>query len=220
MYKKIVYITLSFIILSFSCFSQEIKEYYYDDFQSVSDNISEYNNSLEVNNTKKKLSLLDKDRFHFRLTTGTSFTNFGNNSLYSVYTMPEINYRITDKFSISAGMIQNFSYFPNFSQNKENPIPMSSKMYNTTVFVKGEYQPLEKLILQGTVFYSPSSFNNSDSFSFTNFGMEYKITEKFSIGADVSIIKGNSQYSPFFYNQNINHTRNFGLSSPFNSSVF
>jgi len=181
------------IFYSLLIYSQENKNYYSDEFPEIT-NIS----SLENNFLKQsKLKLLDKERFDFSFSVGTSFMSFGQIGLFSTNIMPKVRYKINDKFSLSAGVFAGSCYLPFSSKGSENSAPMSSKFYNYGAFVQVNYAATDRISINGTVFYSPTNQIKQSSF-FTNIDIDYKLTEKIHLGVGLSIYKGNSLYNPHF----------------------
>ncbi|MDR2009725.1 MAG: hypothetical protein LBQ22_04510 [Bacteroidales bacterium] len=192
--RKYIYI-LVLVFLSVALSAQESDTYYYeDDFPAMSQPVS------KAPFKTGKTPLIKEENFKFRLTTGSSFTSFYGNNLFSTYVMPEVRYQFNEKFSISAGILTTFNYFPNLSYpGTEGNTPMNSKYYNNNyLFAKGEYQVNDRIRLRAATFFDVGSPSGEGRTSFNNVGLDLKIAEKTYISADFNIYKTNNKYPTFY----------------------
>ena len=205
--KKGVFLIVFFVIIASNIFSQSNDNYSYEPLFDSTDN------AVFDINKKDKISLLNKDRFSYKLSIGSSFTFFGNTNIYSSYLAPELNYKINEKFSFSVGAIAYATYFPTSVSINNEELPMNNKYRaNIGIYGKGYYMPTDKLTVFGSFAYFPTSVREND-FINTTIGAEYKVTEKFSVVAGVSISKGN-YYSPQ-NNSYFNHNFGYNFNTPF-----
>ena len=157
----------------------------------------------------------------YNFEVGTSYSSFGG-GLSSSYISPTVSFRASERLFIVAG--GKFSYanasnpqlFSNFGQ-----VGQANSMGNPTeAFAYGLFQVNEKFSVYGMgsfgknqLYLSPfqSSISTGD-YSHISFGMNYKISEKTSIGASFGVTNGpaagwgyspmsnygNQRYNPFF----------------------
>lgn len=204
--EKRFFLILALFFSFGNIFSQTNEKYYSENlFDSIDYNF--------IINKKHATSLLDRERFSYKITMASSFMSIGGSNVYSSYIIPEFNYKINEKFSFSAGFVSYGSYFPSYTNNKE--LPMNNKFRtNIGVFAKGYYMPSEKITIYGSFTYFPNIVSDRN-FSNTNIGADYKVTKKFSISAELNIIKGGSYYSPYYYNNGLNQSFGFNNYDPF-----
>lgn len=188
---KNLYILLFIVVPIFSFSQQEKSPYYGDDFPSTQ---NEYNSFSPI-----KSPFVKRDNFKFRFTTGSSYANFYGNNIFSTYVMPEVNYKFNDKFSLSAGFISSYNYFPNSTYyNSENNINLNNKMYSYYIFARGEYQVNDNFRLRAATFFSPTNNVNQYQFSSYNIGFDVKIAEKTYFSADFNYTRTNQNFSTFY----------------------
>ncbi len=160
---------------------------------------SENNTSSNQDNRVNKKSKVD-----YKVNVGSAFTSnkFGN--AVSLYTAPEIRFKLTPKLNISTGfLVANTTvsgYYLSENSNKGN-------FTNTYIYTGIDYYATERLRISGEILYglnkSPYSFskNNNSSDYYLRFSAEYKITKNLSVG--LQVIKQNNGYPGYrdpFYN--------------------
>lgn len=196
---KYIYILLFIVAMPLSAISQDYDENYIKDdfyYPSSVDSGNKYNRSPFK---KSRTPFFNENNFNFRLTTGTSYSNFYGDNLFSSYIMPEVRYKLNNKFTISGGIIASLDYFPNFNISGQEGSTMlnDNKAYNYYIFAKGEYTVSENFRIRGTTMFNPgnSMFNNRSSYN--SIGFDVRIAEKTVISADVSVYRHNLNYPSF-----------------------
>jgi len=158
----------------------------------------------------------------YSLEVGTGFSSFGGgNSFSTSFISPMVSFSPTERLQIVAG--------GKFSYANMNNIPFSRSFHDssqeqgaignpTEAFAYGRYLVNSRLSIYGMgafgtnqLYYSPfqSGFSTTD-YQQISFGMDYKISEKTSIGASFGIYNGpawgnspmggyrNQSMNPFF----------------------
>ncbi|MES2733400.1 MAG: hypothetical protein V4714_16760 [Bacteroidota bacterium] len=169
-------------------------------------------------------------KVHFGMQIGTSVsTNFRGGASLSTFVSPYLSYRVSPRWRINAGAsivnssLAGFNHTYGDSRNTAF-IPQQS----TFLFLQGQYQASERLVITGTSFYETSRFNQSPTgypremnSSLTHFNSkggsiyaEYKVSEHFSFGIGAQFSNGNTPY----YNNGFGGSR-WGSSS-FGNSAF
>jgi hypothetical protein len=151
-------------------------------------------------NPDKKISV--------RMEMGTSFgVGSGGGGLFGIYAAPHISYKVTPKFRINFGaMIRNSNFI-----NYYNPYGFESlsrfenNITQTFVYIEGEYLVNDRLLVHARGYKEIARFNqpdiNSKALGLDNggvaLGFDYKVTDNFHFGAEVSFNKGNAPYNPY-----------------------
>ncbi|MEH0154916.1 hypothetical protein V6R21_12295 [Limibacter armeniacum] len=158
--------------------------------------------------------------FGMQLGTGFGVSN-GWGSYSSTQVSPSMRFLATPKLSISAGLSVGYT------QLYGAPVLTSEGFQKTdggfvssTYYVQGSYQATDKLTISGTVFYQnnnmrqTSPFMKSNDFKGVDLQLEYKVSDKVTIGGRIMTASGtpNGYYNPAF-------SSGFG-NSPFGSSPF
>ncbi len=154
------------------------------------------------NNEEKKTP-----RINYNVNVGTSVTSSKFGNTVSLYTAPEIRYRLAPKLSISAGfLITNTTVSGYYAAEKEK----QSNFTNTYLYTGIDYYATERLRISGEILYGInqpkySAFgNNNSSDYYLRFSAEYKITKSLSVGVQI-------------INQNMGYP---GYNDPFNRDPF
>jgi hypothetical protein len=149
--------------------------------------------------SSSKPKLLSKDRISTSITAGTSVSfSSDKNNYFSTFIAPKINYQLSQKFRLNVGLMHFISY-PNvlpLGNNKENTSVACKRNYSANLlFVGGEYQLNEKLIVSGTVMMNAGSVNTmQNNYKAASIGLDYKVSEHSSIGIRAGISQGNQDY--------------------------
>jgi len=205
-----VFTFCAFLFFTFLTYGQEDTAYYEDYYKTKYSHAEEKAPSLS-----NKLST--------RVTLGSSFSTFGNGNAFNSYTKPELNYRLSPKFSLSAGTYFISSRYTNVPSLNENFQPSTSSFTQNAVyfFAAGNYHVNEKLTISGQVtkqvvnlnkqkYINPALYNND--FQSLSVGFTYKVTDYFEIGGQISHTQG---YDPLFIQTN--PYSSFRSSSPFHN---
>jgi hypothetical protein len=141
-------------------------------------------------------------RLSTSLEAGTSFS-YSPHNYYgpSFYIAPGLNYSITPRFNLQAGIIVEKSTLYGF---KESDLNTNSglNLMSISLYARGSYLLTPKLVVHGTVYKTindvpkqlkyqvPGSYNSNGAIV----GINYKINRSLSIGFDVRM-QNNSYYS-------------------------
>lgn len=164
---------------------------------------------------------LKKGEFTYRVEAGTGFSSYLG-GLSSSFISPMVSYRASNKLFITAGgkfssnsLLQN-SFTPTHGPQAVG-LPFSGNPVEA--FAVANYKVNDRLSLYGTgsfgknqLFLSPYTGINSGDYKNISFGMDYKFSDSFRIGASFGVNQGpnlgwgNSSYgnsrffghSPFF----------------------
>jgi hypothetical protein len=156
----------------------------------------------------KKFSKLSfYDRTHVSLMAGAGYTAFGKEGVFSTWLAPEISYALTPKFRVSAGVMLMHGSLNNFGASLNNEGVNSGLAGSTQyyVFARGAYLLNDHITITAATMQSLS--NRALGLSPVNYnsvGMNVKLSDHFSIGADCVISKGTNPYgaavnNPFYY---------------------
>jgi len=163
--------------------------------------------------------LLSKERLSFSMEFGVGFA-LSNQYNYGSYTYvaPYLSYRITPKFSIDAGAVINQGFN---GLNQLSTVDYNGKINNNQTsyafFVRGNYMVNDKLTISGSIYKSLMPLRtfvgetvqcNNNSYSL---GLDYKVNNHMSIGAEVRMGNGNGLGTRFFNNSGFSA---FGNSHP------
>jgi hypothetical protein len=152
-----------------------------------------------TNAFNRNSSLLNNKKFGFSVDFGFGFAaGSNNNSGTYTYVAPYLSYLVTPKFKLDVGGVisKGFSSF-----YYDQPNTLSSNNTNYFLFARGSYLLTDRITLSGTVYksfspYSTISAETTNKKAFDNaglsLGMNYKISDHMTIGAQVSVSNGNS----------------------------
>ena len=153
---------------------------------------------------------LDK-KVSFRMEMGTTIgVSSGQGNLFGVYVAPHVSYKVSPKFRVNFGAIIRNSNFINYYNpyGFENTTRFNNNITQTFVYVEGEYMVNNRLMITAKGYKEIARFNepniNPRALDLDNggvaVGFNYKVSEKFQFGAEVSINKGNTPYNPYLHN--------------------
>jgi len=176
--RKII-LVISIIMIYAICANQTIAQY----------NIKSAINADSI--PQKKLS--------YSIKMGTSYiASSHKNGMFSTYVSPEMNYQLTSKFSLNAGiMFMSSSIGIVQSKNSETyQNGLYQPFTGTVVYAGGSYQLNDRITLNGTAYTQLSNpllqkgFTNSNQNNIkgVGLGIDYKLTEhsSFSIQFDMN----------------------------------
>jgi hypothetical protein len=177
-------------------------------FNQVSDDSTDFD-PWRINSSNKP---------SYSVEVGTSYSTFGG-GLSSSYISPTVSFKATEKLHIVAGgkfTRANMGSIPFLNSEMDQMANQQMSGNPTEAFAYGHYQINEKLSVYGMgafgknqLYISPfQSGVTTTDYQQLSFGMDYKISEKFSIGASFGVNNGpawgispfgyNSRMSPFF----------------------
>lgn len=148
-------------------------------------------------------------KMKFGFQAGTSFSSFGSGfSLFSNQISPYLSYQVSPKFSLEIGTtISNYNTgnSPVLSLSGE---PISTSFMGLSGYAVGRYHASERLMISGSVYREssvmPSLSMNPAAFEFLNQGMavgiDYKISDKFSVGAGLQVMQSNNPWGSSYFN--------------------
>lgn len=145
-----------------------------------------------------KSPLLEQNRLNVRFNSGMMYSSFYGNGLFSAYAAPELNYRLTNRFSISGGFMMTSTTIPSLMINEaSSPNMMENKMFSYYMFAKGEYMVTDKLRVNATTAFDVSPGQTQTRFAFGSVGFDYKVGEDSFISAE--FVFDNRPYNPMFH---------------------
>ena len=145
------------------------------------------------------------EKVHLSLQTGVSFFSDGKESAFSKYIAPAATYNLTPQFHFTLGTVAMFSNagYMNYSLNNEGvkTVSQNNNKGQYFLFAQGEYLLNSNITLRGTFMREvPVNQINPNALSLGSVGVDFKITDNFSISADCRISKG--------YNSTLMHNIN------------
>jgi len=146
-----------------------------------------------------------------RLEMGSTFgVGSGGAGLFGVYVAPHVSYKVSPKFRVNVGAMVRNSNFINYYNpyGFESTSRFGNNITQTFVYVEGEYMVNDRLMVHARGYKEIATFNepnvNPRALDLDNggvaVGFNYKVSEKFQVGAEVSINKGNTPYNPYMNN--------------------
>ncbi len=158
--------------------------------------------SLNIGHSSEDLQLMNVD-----VQLGTSFfSSFTGSPMMSSYIAPILNFNISSRFNLSVGGILMNNHTSVFNQFAPGSIEQGSLPGRLTsdfaMFASGNYLVNNKLLVYGSAYtskfsannYSPfrlnSSLSRNDHFDRFTLGAKYKISNAFTIGAQVEYSDG------------------------------
>jgi hypothetical protein len=162
--------------------------------------------SFNTNDSLRK-SFITEKQMSLHMTAGTAFmTGFNKTgSMMSTYLAPELNYKLSKRFTLDAGLV-----VMNSSYNLFHPAgdafqakPFSINFTNTFLFAGGQYQLNDRLTLNGQVYTQLNTFATKSDLDHVydanlkgvKFGMDYKVSEHSTIGIEFNIANKPSPYN-------------------------
>lgn len=146
------------------------------------------------------------------LEVGTGFSSFSNGAgMFGSYVSPVLQFDVSPSFSVVTGGRFSFNQYSNLPQPlvvHSNVAPVRQGPTDYSIFMSGRYLINENLIMTGTVFkdqgYLPMLFMDRGGMDYSSSGMsmglEYRISNNLSFGAEVGMTRTNNPYhfySPF-----------------------
>lgn len=152
------------------------------------------------------------EKLDFDLNVGSNVMfGSGRGSIFNNYIAPKATYSPGSRFQFSVGTFLMLSNMPaDFFQIQENNQgTFRNSFASSYIYGSGEYLVNDRLRLRGSVMYELNPFNqynngvknnllNNDYFY--SLGMDYKVSDSFNIGIEISQIKTDNPF--FFYNSN------------------
>ena len=163
---------------------------------------------------------------------GTSFTSsFTGSPMMSSYIAPTLNFNISSRFNLSVGGVLINNHTSGFNQfvpgSMEQGILPGRLNSDFVLFASGNYLINNKLLVYGSAHtsrflannYSPLQLNSSifrkNHFDWFTLGAKYKLSNAFTIGAQVEYSEGLNPYYNRFNNYGQSSFRSRNLYSPF-----
>ena len=165
--------------------------------------------SLNTGHGSEDLQLMNID-----VQLGTSFTSsFTGSPMMSSYIAPILNFNISPRFNLSVGgilMNNHTSVFNQFAPGSIEQGSLPGRLNSDfAVFASGNWLVNNKLLVYGSAYtskfsannYSPfrlnSSLSRNDHFDRYTLGAKYKLSNMFTIGAQVEYSDGLNPYYRF-----------------------
>jgi hypothetical protein len=153
---------------------------------------------------------------HFGMQVGSSFsTGFAGSGLFSQSIAPHLTFRPGKNFTLIAGSVLSTSSFSGgspFMAGSAAP----DRFYSTTVYALGAYQLNPRVTLTGAAWGERNNMNammygsqmgpqmNPQAFNLNAggvmMGLDYKISENISIGAEINLSRGVNPFNPYMNN--------------------
>jgi hypothetical protein len=166
-------------------------------------------NSTELNSDESSYSFMRKQsKVGFNM--GSSFTSgIGGSGLFSNTVEPFMIFHPAKKFNVVVGSVLSTSSFTGISPVQNNAGLSGNRFMSTTVYALGSYQLSPKMLISGGAWGERNNFSqmisgpqmNPNAFNLDAgglmLGMEYKVTEKFSFGAEINVIKNGNPFMPY-----------------------
>jgi hypothetical protein len=165
----------------------------------------------------KKIPQTDRINASVMAGTSMSFLNGSKRAALSTFIAPKINYKINERLSLNAGLIHyNFSPYNGYvSRNNEGIMNnRNTKHSGNLIFAGADYKLNKKVILSGAVMVDVKGANNKcNNYKAAAFGLDYKLSERSSIGFRATVSQGNPDYM-------FNPGNNSFQYSPFSNNAF
>jgi hypothetical protein len=145
--------------------------------------------------TKIKL----EDRVSGSVMAGTSLGFSGNkNTSLSTFIAPKLNYKISDRFSFTAGLMH-YTMTPGTTyriSNNESVMNYSNRNASgNMIFAGAEYKMNKKLLVCGAFMMDTKNRSlQNNNYKAISFGMDYKLSEHSSIGFRATVSQGSTDY--------------------------
>lgn len=149
--------------------------------------------------SKPKVQLKDRISGSVMAGTSVSFLNGSKTAGFATYIAPKVNYSLSEKFSLTAGLIH-YSLSPGTAY----PLNRNESLYNSgkhnasanLFFAGGEYRLNKKVTLSGAVMADMKGMNNrQNNYRAVSAGMDYKVSKHSSIGFRATVSQGASDYN-------------------------
>lgn len=145
-----------------------------------------------------KSPLRDQNRLNVRFNSGMMYSSLYGRGLFSAYAAPELNYKVSNRFSVSGGFMMTSTTIPSLMINESaSPNMMENKMFSYYMFAKGEYMLTDKLRVNATTAFDVSPGQTQNRFAFGSVGFDYKAGEDSYISAQ--FVFDNRPYNPMFH---------------------
>lgn len=156
---------------------------------------------------------------HFGLQVGSSYSHMGSfGNMFTQSIAPAMNWEFSERFSLQVGTVFSTSRmngmlpFTNHVSGEQlfNP-EGDTRLSSMTVFAFGAYQLNPRLTLTGGTWMEQTGFDflgnfperqNSYNPQGMMLGLDYRVTENFRFGIEVSTTRGHNPYMPAFYQHN------------------
>jgi len=152
---------------------------------------------------------IEQNKLKFRAEVGTFFgTGFGSDYYFGTYVSPHLSYRLSPRFTLSAGATLATSFINTFDESGYYGYGYPGYNYpRSFVYAKGSYQMNDRLIISGTVYKEVNLFKNQDPV-YNGFdtdvkgiimGVDYKLGENVFIRGQIEVSDGYRPYGGYPY---------------------
>lgn len=155
--------------------------------------------------------------FSYRLSVGSSYSNFFGNDVFTNYVMPEVSYNLSNDLRFSVGTIVSHSNFNIGSPllSESSSLSHKQRTANYYMFARGEYDVTDRFRIRGATLFGMDQSNNSAHNSVYNFGVDLRLGNNSFLHADITIRNINNPHS--YYNTLYGTGNMFGRRSSFGS---
>lgn len=150
-------------------------------------NVDEYYKPTVKNSLNENIST--------SVIVGTSMTFINRqNTFYSTYVAPKIGYQLSSKFKLNVGIMHyTIAGRPAMLANSNEPFlnAANKQASGNLLFVEGQYQINPKLIVSGTMMHQITNpLLPQPNYNRASLGIQYKLSDKASIGIGTTISNG------------------------------
>lgn len=211
MIKKLIYTLLSLSLLPFISVSAQ-----------ESGNES---SSYPYYYTPEQSQQVTKPTINMQVGTGFGVAS-GAGSFSNTYIAPCLRYKVSPKFSVTAGATLGYTHLFNYQPYYMAFLPAEAQqqggfdgsVMSGTFYVQGAYQATDKLKVTGTVFYQQnnmgqiSPYLQNGNIQGVDLQLEYKLSDKVTIGGRLMHSSGNiSPYGMFGNPYGVGGSQNWGM---------
>ncbi len=140
----------------------------------------------------------------YNISIGTSFSSsryFGSG--FQSWIAPELNYRISDRLHVRAGVIMSHSTISKFPDKLVRDTGYPNSWVDFLVYGQADYKLSEDLVISGSVMKSIDQTPDRTGFRPSGYGFEsysmsfhYRISNNIQIGAQIRFDRG---FNPYLY---------------------
>jgi hypothetical protein len=160
---------------------------------------------------------------HFGVQFGSAVsTGFGNGPLFTQSIAPHLKFHNNQNFTLTLGSTISTSNLGAVSQFNSPMMPQ--RFMSTAIFALGAYELNPRLTLTGGTWVERNNLSymqdqmNPQAFNLNAGGMmmglDYRISENFSVGAEINVSRGQSPFNMYQHNPGSLHSNPFKRNYP------
>ena len=144
---------------------------------------------------KPKITVKDRISGSVMAGTSVSFLNNSKNTAVTTFIAPKINYSLSKKFSLTAGLIH-YSFASGYGRTESYTTRGTRNLSGNLLFAGGEYKLNKRVLLSGAVMADMNGMSDRrNMYKAASIGMDYKVSEHSSIGFRATVSQGNMDYN-------------------------